>query len=85
MLKFMFITVIMTSIFFEVSSLQRNYSEIYSIFQGIRGCFLLMFLLLDNKVFGLGPQGPLYFVRSDLSKQAFSLKVSLKFIYSVGK
>lgn len=49
----MFITVIMTNIFFEVSNLQRNYSDIDSILQGITGCFLLMFLLLDTKVFGL--------------------------------
>lgn len=61
----MFITVIMTSTFFEVSKLQRNYSEIYSIIQGIIGCFLLMFLLLESKVFGLGPH------HSILSDQIF--------------
>lgn len=51
----MFITVIVTNIYFEVSNFWRNYSEIHFILQGIIGCFLLMFLLLDSKAFDLCP------------------------------
>lgn len=46
------------------------------ILQGI-GCFLIMSLLLDGK--------EKYFIRSDLSQQAFPLTINSKMIYPAGK